>query len=183
MTLDLRTSVNPGRACLFTYAVRWSGIPRKSRPWVGIFSLSGADLTGQCPSQFEMYRINICGIFETVRGQHGLPQSRLKTNESTVLASKWCAFLRFTWKYKQLAKIQRIVSIGKYLRSKWFTVCALKYCFLSHSLSKVKVSERWSRFDDARWTYGPVSVWYAPFWKVYINLGTANSKYWRVSNY
>ena len=31
--------------------------------------------------QFEMVRINICGIFETIRviqGQHGLPQSRCK---------------------------------------------------------------------------------------------------------
>ena len=31
VTLDLRTYVHLGRACRFTYAVRWSGMPRKSR--------------------------------------------------------------------------------------------------------------------------------------------------------
>ena len=31
VTLDLRTYVHLGRACRFTYAVRWSGIPIKSR--------------------------------------------------------------------------------------------------------------------------------------------------------
>ena len=85
---------------------------------VDIFSLSGADLTGQCHSQFEMDRINICAIFETIRviqGQHGLPQSCFKRNESTVLASKWCAFPHFTWKCTRLATKLKIVSIGKYV--------------------------------------------------------------------
>ena len=31
VTLDLRSYFHLGRACRFTYAVRWSGIPRKSR--------------------------------------------------------------------------------------------------------------------------------------------------------
>ena len=59
---------------------------------------------------------NICGMFLTIRviqGQHGHPQSRFKTNEMTFLASKWLAFLHFTWKYKELATRSRIVSIGK----------------------------------------------------------------------
>ena len=37
VTLDLRTYVHPGRACRFTYAVRWSGIPRKSRSGLTYF--------------------------------------------------------------------------------------------------------------------------------------------------
>ena len=113
LTLDLRMYVHLGRACRFTYAVRWSGIPRKSR-----HGLTYADLTGQCHSQFEMDRIIICGIFKTIRviqGQHGHPQSRFKTNESTVLASKWRAFLHFTWKCTQLATRLKVVSIGNML--------------------------------------------------------------------
>ena len=41
-----------------------------------MFSLSGAELIGQCHSQFDMDRIDMCGILETIRviqGQHGLP--------------------------------------------------------------------------------------------------------------
>ena len=37
VTLDLRTYVHPGRTCRFTYAVRWSDIPRKSRHWLTYF--------------------------------------------------------------------------------------------------------------------------------------------------
>ena len=48
----------------------------------------------------------------------------------------------------------------------------------SHSLSGIKVGERWSRVDDGRWTCGPVSVWIAPFWRVCINFGSANMEYW-----
>ena len=66
----------------------------KIQTWVDIFSLSGADLTGKCHTQFEIDKINICGIFETIlviQVQDGFPQSRFKTNESTILA-----FLHFT---------------------------------------------------------------------------------------
>ena len=94
------------------------GYTEEIQIWVDIFSLSGADLTGQCHSQFEMDRINICAIFETIRViqvQHGLPQSRFKRNESTVLASKWRAFFHFTWKCTQLATRLKIDSIGKYV--------------------------------------------------------------------
>ena len=95
------TYVRPSRSHL-PFCVRRTliGYTEKIHTWVYIFSLSGADLPGQCHSQFEMDRINLCGIFETIcviQGQDGLPQSRFKTNESTVLASKWCAFLHFTW--------------------------------------------------------------------------------------
>ena len=55
--MTLRTDVHLGRACRFTYAVHWSGTPRKSRHGFVIFSLSGADLTGQCLSQLEIDRI------------------------------------------------------------------------------------------------------------------------------
>ena len=36
----------------------------------------------------------------------------------------------------------------------------------SRSLPKLKVSKRWSRVDNARWTYGLVSVWNDPFWRI-----------------
>ena len=39
---------------------------------------------------------------------------------------------------------------------------------LSRSLPKLKVSERWLRVGDARWTYGLVSVCNFQFWKVYV---------------
>ena len=38
-------------------------LPFYVQTWVDIFSFSGAELTGQCHSQFEMDIINICGIF------------------------------------------------------------------------------------------------------------------------
>ena len=38
VTLDLRTYVHLGRACRFTYAGRWSGIPRKSRHGLTYFT-------------------------------------------------------------------------------------------------------------------------------------------------
>ena len=38
---------------------------------------------------------------------------------------------------------------------------ALRYCFFCHAVCRVSV--RWSRVDDARWTYGIVSLWNAPF--------------------
>ena len=106
VTLNIRTYVHPGRICRFTYVVRWSDIPRKSRHGLTYFHFPVLhDLIGQCHSQFEIDRINLCGIFETIRviqDQYGLPQSRFKANESTVLTSKWRAFLHLTWKYKQL---------------------------------------------------------------------------------
>ena len=37
VTLDLRTYVHPGRACRFTYAVRWSDLPRKFRSGLTYF--------------------------------------------------------------------------------------------------------------------------------------------------
>ena len=113
------TYVRPSGSRLSFYVRRTLiGYTVKILARIDIFSLSGADLTGQCHSQFEMDRIDICGIFETIRviqGQHGLPQSRFKTNESTVLASKWRAFLYFTWKCTQLATRLKVVSIGKYV--------------------------------------------------------------------
>ena len=113
------TYVRPSGSRLPFYVRRTLiGFTEEIQIWVDIFSLSGADLTGQCHSQFEVDRINICAIFETIRviqGQHGLPQSRFKRNESIVLASKWRAFLYFTWKCTQLATRLKIVSIGRYV--------------------------------------------------------------------
>ena len=70
MTL-VRTSIRVALAVL-----RTPYVDRVYRENSDMFSLSGADLIGQCHSQFEMDRIDMCGILETIRviqGQHGLP--------------------------------------------------------------------------------------------------------------
>ena len=117
------------------------GYTEEIQTWVDIFSLPGADLTDECHSQFEMDRINICGIFETLRviqGQHGLPRSRFKTNESTVLASKVTSFSSF---YVKIQTVRKKIKNCQYwetyrcvsnIRSKWFAVCTLRYCFFCH---------------------------------------------------
>ena len=188
MALDLRTYVHPGRTCRFGYVVRCSGIPRKSRHGLTyshfpvLIWLGNVIRSSRC-----MDKINIHGIFETIRiiqGQHGLPQSRFKTNESTVLTSQWCAFLHFMFNCKSLQQDKDFPGFENMLMCLSFSVeriHCLRFeivCLLSRNWLKVKVSERWSRIDDARWTYGLVSAWNASFWKVYINLGSANMAYW-----
>ena len=76
----------------------------------------------------------------------------------------------------QLETVRDKIKNCQYCETCW--LCFEILFLLSRSLSKVKVSVRWSRIDDARWTYGIVSVWNAPFWKVYISLGSANMEYW-----
>ena len=177
------TYVRPSGSHLPFYVRRTLiGYTEKILRWVDLFSFSGADLTGQCHSQFEMDRINICGVYETIRviqGQHGLPQFRFKTNESTVLVSKWRSFLHFTWKYKQ-KQDKELSGLGNILVCLSFsleTVHCLRFeilFLLSRSLSKV---------DDARWTYSLVSVWNAPFERFTLiwNLQIWNTDF--VSNY
>ena len=144
-------------------------------------------MTDECHSQIEMDRIHICGIFQTIRviqGQHGLTQSRFKTNESTVLTSKVASFSSLYVKIQTIRnKIKGCQCWGAYwcvsfslvrIRCLWFEMLLL----LSNSLSKVNVSERWSSVDDAQWMYGLVSVRNASFGKDYINLESANMVYW-----
>ena len=138
MTLDLRTHVHPGRTCHFFVRRTLIGYTKKIQTWVDIFSLSGADLlTGQCHSQFEMDRINICGIFETIRvvqGQDGLPQS-----QSSFYVK--IQTVRNKIKNCQYWETCRCVS---HFRSKGFTVCALRYCFFCHAVCR---RYKWAHVD------------------------------------
>ena len=62
------TYVRPSRSHLPFYVCRTLiGYTEKIQIWVDIFLLSGADVADGCHSQFEMDRINICGIFETIQ--------------------------------------------------------------------------------------------------------------------
>ena len=159
VTVDLRTDL--------PFCVRRTlmGNTGKIYTWVDICSLSGDDLTAQCHLQFEMDRINICGIFETIgviQGQHGLPQYRCKATESTVLASKWHDFLISRENTNNWQQDKELSVLGNMLVCFSFSLERI-HCLrfdilflLPCSLSKVKVGERWSS----------VSVWNAPFWKV-----------------
>ena len=140
------TYVRPSGSRLPFYVRRTLiGYSEEIQIWVDIFSLSGADLTGQCHSQFEMDRINICAIFLNHSGHSGSAWASPIPFQKKRIDSPRIKVVCFSPLYVKMHTVSNKIKNCQYreicwcvshFRSKGFAVCAWRYRFFCHEFCR-----------------------------------------------